>query len=125
MTLEKHLVYAGRAYVILGAIAVVACVVLAPWVLHDFRRLGMLDHAEIRPFCTRLLWALCMVGGTGILHVVIGLAIARQRKWATMVVGFPWSLLTLLAFPFGTAVGGYSLWVLVRLDKQLSRMTEH
>jgi hypothetical protein len=45
------------------------------------------------------------------LHLAAGVGLVRFRRWARSLV-FVLSFVALLNIPLGTAVGGYSLWVL-------------
>ena len=47
----------------------------------------------------------------GVLGIIAGVGLLARRPWArTMVIVF--GCLSLLSFPFGTALGIYTLWVL-------------
>jgi hypothetical protein len=49
--------------------------------------------------------------------VIIGIGLVRRRSWSR-VAGIVLSVLDLLAFPFGTIVGVYGLWVLFQKDTE-------
>jgi hypothetical protein len=48
----------------------------------------------------------------GILHLWIGAVLRRYRPWARLLA-LGLAVINLVLFPFGTALGGYALWVLL------------
>ena len=48
-------------------------------------------------------------------EIIIGYGVYRLRPWARLA-GIVLSILSLLVFPFGTALGVYGLWVLFSKD---------
>jgi hypothetical protein len=44
--------------------------------------------------------------------IIAGIGLQRRRKWARILT-IVLSVINLFNFPFGTALGGYSLWVLL------------
>lgn len=60
---------------------------------------------------TFFLLAACAIAWGGV-HAWSGYAIRRHRGWARLV-GLALAVLNLLFIPFGTALGGYALWVLL------------
>jgi hypothetical protein len=49
--------------------------------------------------------------------VIVGIGLLKRRPWAR-IGGIVVAVLSLVAFPFGTAVGAYSLWVLFSPDTE-------
>ena len=56
-----------------------------------------------------------LVGGLSVLHVVGGWGLLKRQKWARYLV-MVLSVMDLLNIPIGTALGVYSLWVLLQTD---------
>lgn len=54
---------------------------------------------------------------TSLPAIIIGLGLYRLRPWSR-IAGIVLSILSLLAFPVGTALGIYGLWVLFSADGQ-------
>ena len=48
----------------------------------------------------------------GFLHLWIGVVLRRYRPWARLLA-LGLAMINLVLFPFGTALGGYALWVLL------------
>ena len=48
----------------------------------------------------------------GLLHLWLGAALRRYRPWARLL-SLGLAVINLVLFPFGTALGGYALWVLL------------
>lgn len=91
---ESRRKYVGGLYAALGllCIAVVVLAATSP---------DMSDERE----------ALFVAGGFCALQVVAGIALMRGARWAAVVLCI-FSVFYLLAFPVGTVLGGYTLWVL-------------
>jgi hypothetical protein len=51
----------------------------------------------------------------GFLHLWIGVVLRRYRPWARLLA-LGLAVINLVLFPFGTALGGYALWVLLKND---------
>ena len=51
----------------------------------------------------------------GFLHLWIGAVLRRYRPWARLLA-LGLAVINLVLFPFGTALGGYALWVLLKND---------
>jgi hypothetical protein len=49
----------------------------------------------------------------GLLHLWLGAALRRYRPWAR-VIALGLAVINLVLFPFGTALGTYALWVLLK-----------
>ena len=51
----------------------------------------------------------------GVAHVAVGVPLRRRRHWSRLVALMLGSV-DLLLLPYGTALGAYALWVLLRED---------
>jgi hypothetical protein len=51
----------------------------------------------------------------GAAHVIVGLSVRRLRHWSRLAA-LSLGAIDLLLLPYGTAVGAYALWVLLRED---------
>ena len=60
----------------------------------------------------------------GVCQVCMGLALTMQKKWATRVAGFICCSIGLLFIPVGTAISGYTLWVLLQVKNREENMTK-
>lgn len=49
----------------------------------------------------------------GVLHLWVGAALRRYRPWARLLA-LGLGVINLVVFPFGTALGAYALWVLLK-----------
>jgi hypothetical protein len=54
---------------------------------------------------------------TSLPAIIIGLGLYRLRPWSR-IWGIALAIVSLIAFPFGTALGLYGLWVLFSADGQ-------
>lgn len=49
----------------------------------------------------------------GILHLWVGMVMRRYRSWARLIA-LGLAMINLVLFPFGTALGAYAFWVLLK-----------
>jgi hypothetical protein len=89
---RKHLRAAGAIIVVIGMAGAILFV-------------SMISGGGTEPAAT------AGIGIVGALHLVLGISLAKGGRWPRRVVG-ALSVIHLLAFPVGTAMGGYVLWVL-------------
>ncbi len=125
MTIDRHLKIAGALQVAQGIFSLLFGSVIVFLNIRDLRRMSGPDW-QVSSAVTFWLIALVLaiaflVGG---FQVWFGRSLAKQKRWATRVVGFIWCFLGLFSFPIGTIINGYTLWVLVQIDKWETRMTE-
>lgn len=64
------------------------------------------------PFSLGLTWIAVMLGVFGVIHLILAWGLYERKQWARplgLVIGF----LALIRFPLGTALGIYTIWVLL------------
>lgn len=64
------------------------------------------------PFSLGLVWVAILLGVFGVIHLVLAWGLYERKLWARplgLAIGF----LALIRFPLGTALGIYTLWVLL------------
>ena len=119
--METHVKVLGAVNVVLGAFGVLLALALmlifggASWMAGVS---GDADAALAIPIIG--LTGMALVTFVLILSVpgvIIGIALVRVRPWAR-VAGIVLSLVNLFAFPFGTVLGVYGLWVLFSKDTE-------
>lgn len=77
-------------------------------------------------FSTGLFSLGIFLGFFGILHIVLAWGLFERQPWAR-VLGLVLGFLALLRFPLGTALGIYTLWVLLpeESSREYDRLTRH
>jgi len=124
MKIDKHLKVAGSLQIIEAIIGLILGCLLVLLTIRDLQRVG----SPIPSDSAILIWLPTLELATVILfssfQIWFGRSLARQKRWATRVVGFIWCFIGLFSFPIGTAINGYTLWVLVQIDKTEAMMTE-
>ncbi|MGI9175643.1 MAG: hypothetical protein ACR2GR_10040 [Rhodothermales bacterium] len=111
MNLSKHLDVLGYLYLALGALGALGALIVFVAVVGG----GALSGDQDAIFVTTtvgivislLIWALSLPS------LLAGYGLLKRRSWArvlTLVLGF----LNLFNLPFGTALGIYSFWVLLK-----------
>lgn len=64
------------------------------------------------PFSLGLTWIAVLLGVFGVIHLILAWGLYERKLWARplgLVIGF----LALIRFPLGTALGIYTIWVLL------------
>ena len=51
----------------------------------------------------------------GLAHIAVGLPLRRRQRWSRLAALMLGSV-DLLLLPYGTALGGYALWILLKQD---------
>ena len=125
--MHKHIDFLGILYIVWGglsalvAVAALALAVAAASLLsretNGPNQIGVAALMAAGTFTVlgvaSLLW--------GLIHLWVGFAVRRRRTWArTVALGL--GIFNLFLLPFGTALGSYTLWVL--LDDESRRLFE-
>ncbi len=103
-----HIVYSGLIC-IPGLIMVFVGKVFFSWFLQMVPHNGPPPPAFMGPLVVFIGWVLLIRGAVGI---AAGVGLLQRASWArilALVMGF----ISLLSFPFGTALGIYTIWVLL------------
>ncbi len=101
-----HIVYSGLIC-IPGVVMIVVGKVFLGWFIHFLPQNP--PPAFVAPLVSFIGWIILIRGGAGI---VAGIGLLQRAPWArilALVMGF----LSLISFPFGTALGIYTIWVLL------------
>jgi hypothetical protein len=115
--LSSHVDFAGVLFVIWGALTAVLGVSTlslgigaASLVASPHRADGGQFAAGLAAVALVLLAVIAIIWGCA--HIAIGLPLRRRRPWARLAA-LMLATVDLLLFPYGTALGGYVLWVLL------------
>jgi hypothetical protein len=116
MTIDKHLKIAGSMQAALGIIGALQCIATVALLFYNLFRPfgGTYFESDFFLFQFFVLILFSLICG---LQIWVGCSLAQQKRWATRVVGFIWCYFGLFSFPIGTAINGYTLWILVQIDK--------
>ncbi|QHI68597.1 hypothetical protein [Tichowtungia aerotolerans] len=120
MKMEKHLHRLGTVYIAFGWIGIAAALLFIPLTIKDIQRLlSGTGQPDLQSIVFMFIGASLLILVQAIFHIFFGKAVRMNRKWATRVVGFIIGVLLLFQFPIGTVIGGYTLWVLAKLDQSI------
>jgi hypothetical protein len=115
MDLDQHLRALGIAHLIYSCLLLIPAAI----VFGVLTTVGMFadDHevAKILPLIGTSVGAFLLI--LAIPGLLAGYGVLSNKSWGlsvALVVG----LLNILCFPFGTALGGYSLWVFTKTNEQ-------
>ena len=113
MRVRQNLQPLGIMWCIFGAYRLLT-ILFAGFVLNTLASGGM--FGEIPPFAAHMMRAMlplviCMTIVMASAAILTGYALLTQKPWAR-ILAFVMGILALLKFPFGTALGIYTLWVL-------------
>lgn len=117
MDLDQHIRALGIAHIIYSSLLLIPAAIV----------FGVLTTVGVMVDDPEAAQILPLVGtGVGIFLVVLsipgflaGYGVLNKKNWGlpvALVVG----LLNILCFPFGTALGGYSLWVFTKSNEQVA-----
>jgi hypothetical protein len=120
-TSSTHVDFIGALFVIWGALTILigastlALGVGAATVLRSSGR-------EARHFAAGLMAAVFVALAViavvwGLAHIAVGLPLRRRRHWSRLAALMLGSI-DLLLLPYGTALGGYALWILLKQDSK-------
>lgn len=116
--MERHFDLVGLLFVVYGALlavlAAVLLIVLGP---------GDASPADVSAAPSSVWTALAYRSSSAAMvllalsvpFIVVGLGVRRRAGWGR-IAAMALAALSLLSFPIGTALGGYTLWVLTRPD---------
>jgi hypothetical protein len=113
--MQRHITIVAGLYIALSVLLLVVAALLVAVVsgvapLLDVEIVA--GAAVIVAWLVALFWAVIAIAG-----IVIGVSLHKRRSWArtaTIVL----SIVNLLNFPIGTAVGVYALWVMLNPETE-------
>ncbi len=122
MNISKHLKIAGALQISQGIIMLLFGVYgvignfFNPWA----------DGSSETPFAEFIyvILMLALIFLLGGFQTWFGISLVKQKRWPTRIGGFIFCALGLLGFPVGTAISGYTLWVLIMVRGENAKVTE-
>jgi hypothetical protein len=113
--MNKHIKLLAALYLVWGAMGLLALLVLVI-LMFVGTSLAALEEPKAGLILGTLAFIVIMIAAIASLpNVIAGLGLLRYREWArilTLVLCF----VHLPAFPMGTALGGYGIWVLFQAE---------
>jgi hypothetical protein len=113
--MNKHIKLLAALYLVWGAMGLLALLVLVI-LMFVGTSLAALEEPKAGLILGTLAFIVIMIAAIASLpNVIAGLGLLRYREWArilTLVLCF----VHLPAFPLGTALGGYGIWVLFQAE---------
>ncbi|HEY8549332.1 MAG TPA: hypothetical protein VIL35_05190 [Vicinamibacterales bacterium] len=115
--MDRHADLLGLLCIVAGAVAGLAGLALLPLAAAALALRAAGEASPLAAAFTGVLFA--VLAGIALVYaaasVVIGRGLRRHERWAR-TAALVLAPLNLLVPPFGTALGGYALWVLLRSD---------
>ena len=116
--MKNHLHRLGIIYTVYGWFAILLTIPLVFLSIQDIRRLEYGTNVTEWQFISFLIIGFVLLFFIfSLFYLLFGNALKNERVWATRVAGFIIGFLLLFQFPIGSIIGGYTLWVLVKLDQ--------
>ncbi|HET7712145.1 MAG TPA: hypothetical protein VFL80_09480, partial [Thermoanaerobaculia bacterium] len=116
--MEQHIRIVAILYIVLGALGLLAAIVVLGIFLVGAGA-GMLsdepEGAVVSGTCGMIIAV--VVALISLPNLIAGLGLQKRRKWARILT-IVLSVLNLFSFPIGTAIGGYALWALLNDQSQ-------
>lgn len=116
--MEQHIRIVAILYIVLGALGLLAAIVVLGIFLVGAGA-GMLsdepEGALASGTCGTIIAVVVAV--ISLPNLIAGLGLQKRRKWARILT-IILSVLNLFSFPIGTAIGGYALWALLNDQSQ-------
>ena len=121
--MKQHVSILGILYIAFGALGLLAAVAILVLLGGAAGVVGMMadqepDAAAAAPILGVL--AVVLFGLISLLSIpglAVGIGLMKFKEWAR-ILGLILCALNLLNFPFGTALGGYGLWVLLNKETE-------
>lgn len=119
--METHVKVLGALQIAFGCLSLLAAIVLTVVFMGGVGAMGYSGD----PDAVRAIPLVGFVGTTLVVLLVVlslpgiitGFGLLRLRPWAR-IIGIVFSILSLMAIPFGTLIGIYGLWVLLSRDTE-------
>lgn len=114
--MDTHVKVTGWLWIVLGALGILGGICGGGTILGG----GLISGDETAILATGI------TGGvvgllfliSGVLDIIAGIGVLKLKQWGR-ILALILAILNLLAFPIGTAVGIYTLWVLLSRDTEL------
>jgi len=116
--MDGKLQIVGTIWSVVGALMLIVAIVMIAGLA--FGVFINLFHTSDLPLLVLSVGSFC---AATILVIAAGKAVKVRRPWARMAI-IVLSILSLIFFPIGTAVGGYSLWILLSAEGSAAFATE-
>jgi hypothetical protein len=111
--MESHVKISGWLWIVNGVLGILGALCLAAAISGG----GLISQDETAIISTSIVSA--CVGGTiiigSIFDLIAGIGLVKFKSWAR-ILAIILAILNLLAFPIGTALGIYTLWVMFNQD---------
>ena len=117
MDASKHLKIAGALQIVLSLPQLLIGVFFI--IMHIL----YLQEEGLHAFELYMLFTLSIMPFAGACLLWFGISLVMQKQWTRGVVGLIICALGLVSFPLGTAISGYTLWVLLQV-KNMEEKTE-
>ena len=120
--MERNLKILGVLYIMLGVIGLlIAALFIAGFVSGQ---LALSDFNTVEITVSMATVATVMMILISIPQVIAGIGLLQRASWALMLANLL-SIVNLFSFPFGTAVGIYSLWLLSKPEARVLLSPAH
>ena len=118
--MDKHVNITGIVWIVYGAMGLIAGIIVAMALLGTGMIVGIAGGIEDTEVPIGILTIVGIFVGGGLVifsipDIIAGIGILKYKEWARILT-IVLSIINLINIPFGTIIGGYSLWVLFNKD---------
>ena len=118
-TMAGHVKTVGILWIVGGVMGLFAGLIIAS-ILISAGLIANIESGDTEPLGILTIIATCLAGFFLILSlpdIIVGIGIIKHKEWGR-ILGFILATLNLLSIPFGTALGIYTIYVLLSPDSQ-------
>ena len=118
--MDKHVNITGIGWIVFGAMGLIAGIIVAMALLGTGMIVGIAGGIEDSEVPIGILSIIGILVGGGLIifsipDMIAGIGLLKYKEWARILT-LVLSIINLINIPFGTIIGGYSLWVLFNKD---------
>ncbi len=121
-TMQKHVRIVSIMQIVFGSLYLLAAAGLGLIGLWAIKNQNPTEITGVLPAIISGTIFFLPLGVIGILHVLTGRAFRTGKKWSRITLWIL-SVINLGNVPVGTAVGGYSIWVLVNTREEVRKIS--
>lgn len=115
---QKHFGILAKLYKVLGWLTVLVTIIVTGVAVHEIIKYNIKLEGGAATYYLIFAGIIIVLSLAAFINFKFAKGIESNSKWATGFLGYLLGLMSLPSFPIGTAIGAYTIWVLVQYEKQ-------